>query len=180
MSTKLRAIIIVGGLALALGWAIYSSYLKYSLYLPDVGDKLPSFSLKGLDGEVLSLDELVKEREGIIINFMATWCPPCIEEMPALLKAGEIFEEKNISLVFIAGDSHPDDVKKVRENFKIKFPILLDETGKTGESYGITGYPETFIGNREKIIVKKYIGPQNWDSHEFIMTVLQALLGQKK
>ncbi len=175
MSKKVKALVIIGGLVLAIGWAFYSSYLKYSLYMPEVGDRAPLFSLKDLKGQEISLQELLKEYNGVLINFLATWCPPCLDELPSLLDFAKELTGRNIALVFIAGDSPRKDVEKIVKKFSIKVPVLLDDTGKVGEKFGITGYPESFVINKQGILMKKFIGPQDWSSTPVKSAVIQAI-----
>ena len=126
-----------------------------------IGDYAPDFSIKDMSGDIYKLSQ--KRGKVIFINFWATWCKPCLDEMPSIEEMFRMFKNDNIEVIGISIDKHGKDVvKSFIERFDISFPILLDLTEEVGLEYGITGVPETFIVDEKGIIVEKVIGPRDW------------------
>jgi len=121
----------------------------------------PNFELKTLTGERMKLSDLKGKK--VFINFWATWCPPCIEEMPTIQHFYEEHanDENFVILSVNATDleSDIDSVKQFAKNHKINFPILLDEKGDVSITYEILTIPTSIIINEEGIVVEQIIGP---------------------
>ena len=107
----------------------------------------------------------------VLINVWATWCPPCIEEMPDLQnlylqmkRDGVPFEILGVSIDALGADP----VRKWVDRFNITFPILLDPRGKIKKLYRTTGVPETFIVDPQGKLVQKIIGPRKWDEPRMV------------
>ena len=128
----------------------------------DVSKQAPEFSLRTLDAKEVKLSD--HKGKKVIINFWATWCPPCKAEMPAMQ---QLYERVNgqFDLLAINIDPKNDVAGFVKEN-KITFPVLLDESGKVNESYNILSIPTTFLVDEKGIIVKKHIGAMTLDQME--------------
>jgi peroxiredoxin len=131
----------------------------------EVSQKAPNFILPSLDGKEVKLSDF-KGRK-VMINFWATWCPPCKAEMPAMQ---QLYNQAKgyIDILAINIDPHNDVAGFVREN-QLTFPILLDETGKVNEEYSIISIPTTLLVNEEGIIVKKHIGAMTFEQMEEFM-----------
>ncbi len=108
------------------------------------GTAAPAFTLPDTDGRTVSLDAL--RGKVVAVNFWATWCGPCREEIPQLAKVYAENRGKCFELLGIAEESGPRDVV-VEAALKLgaSYPILLDERGKVAEAFGIGGYPNTFL-----------------------------------
>ncbi|MEE9276556.1 MAG: TlpA disulfide reductase family protein [bacterium] len=153
--------------------------------LPRVAKGLPApdFTFPLLGGGASSLSE--HRGKVVAINIWATWCPPCIEEMPSLQnlyvemkRRGRPFEILAVSIDALGGDP----VEKWVERFGLTFPILLDPRGKIKKLYRTTGVPETFIIDPKGRLVEKVIGARKWDSPEisaFIEQILQLDAAEK-
>ncbi len=124
---------------------------------PRIGEVVPDFVLPRLDGKVLKLSNY--RGKIVMLNLWATWCPPCIAEMPLLNTIAERYGPKGLSVVGIAGDENADDVRSFVQETPLQFDVLLDPHGAVGTEYGITGYPETFLIDREGKLLVKFIGP---------------------
>jgi peroxiredoxin len=131
----------------------------------NAGDVAPAFILTDLDGNQWSLSGL--KGSVVVINFWATWCPPCKEELPSLQRLFlETVEDKNLTILTIL---HRDDPHTAEEYMKANgfgFPVLIDPELKTASEYGLTGVPETFIVDKKGILRKKIIGPTRFDMPE--------------
>ena len=131
----------------------------------DIGLMAPPFTLKNLAGEKVDLNEY-KGRK-IMINFWATWCPPCKEEMPAMEKFYKNHSEE-IEILAINLDPQ-NDVKAFAEKNKLSFPILLDESGTTQQTYQIISIPTTFIIDENGVILRKHIGSMSYEQMEELL-----------
>jgi peroxiredoxin len=123
------------------------------------GSKAPDFELKTLTGETVKLSSLKGKK--IMLNFWATWCPPCKAEMPDLEK---LYKQKDEDLVILAVNIDPQlDVKGFADEYGITFPILLDDDDSVNEAYQILSIPTTYFIDREGNIQTKFIGGMNLD-----------------
>lgn len=125
----------------------------------------PAFTMKNLEGKDVSLEDYRGKK--VMLNFWATWCPPCKAEMPALEK---LYQQKSdeIEVLAVNLDSQNDVAGFVNKN-QLTFPVLLDENGETQQAYSIISIPTTFIIDEKGIIVKKHIGSMSYEQMEEII-----------
>lgn len=128
---------------------------------PEKGYCAPNFSLKQLDGKTVELYQ--NDGKPTVINFWATWCPPCKEEMPMLQKAYSLYHDQVRFLMVneTAQENHPDDVKKYIDRYMYTFPVLMDpvtENGTVGDRYQLIGLPITFVVDADGKIIHKIVG----------------------
>ena len=107
----------------------------------------PSRTLPRLGGGESSIAAL--KGRPVIVNFWASWCDPCKEEAPALLRAHEKIRKAGGTVLGVTVDDSSPDSQKFVEEFKLPFPSLRDVDGELGEEFGRTGVPETFVIDRE-------------------------------
>ncbi|HZK54905.1 MAG TPA: TlpA disulfide reductase family protein [Desulfosporosinus sp.] len=126
---------------------------------PQVGYRVPSFTLPSLlDNKPISLADY--QGKPLLINFWASWCPPCEGETPDLVKAYAKYGDKVQFIgVDLASQDTLSDVTTFVKNYGMKYPILLDTKGAVAEQYQIMGIPTSFFVNREGIIVDTISGP---------------------
>lgn len=142
-----------------------------------IGQCAPNFTLEATDGRLF---ELSKHRGKVVmVNFWATWCEPCIEELPSL---NRLYQKKipNIEFVSVSIDSNQQAIDrffKINKNIKIKFPILKDFSKKVSDQWGTHKVPETFIVDKKGIVVHKEIGIREWDE-DLTVRYLQLLSKQ--
>jgi peroxiredoxin len=137
------------------------------------GRPAPDFTFSDLEGRKVSLSDF--RGKVVLVNIWATWCPPCRDEMPSMQKLYERFKGKNFEIlaVSIDGNAH-EAVAPFVQKLHLTFPVLLDPKGKTEGLYRITGVPESFIVDREGILVNKVIGPMDWSSPQ-VFTFFEQL-----
>lgn len=122
-----------------------------------IGAKAPDFELKTLTGETVKLSNLKGKK--VMLNFWATWCPPCKAEMPEM---EQFYKENGKDIVILAVNIDPQlDVQKFVDENKITFPILLDAEDKVNESYQILSIPTTYFIDSKGNIQNKYTGAMN-------------------
>ena len=131
-----------------------------------VGNPAPDFDTVDLQGNVWSLSKL--KGQVVFLNFWATWCPPCREEMPSMQRLYAKLPKDKFEMIALFNKDEPAAVKNFIAKLGITIPILSDEYNFAGTKYGLTGLPETFIIDKQGIIREKFIGPAEWDSPKFV------------
>ena len=137
------------------------------------GRAAPGFALATLDGGRLSLQEL--SGRPVLMNFWATWCPPCRAEIPHLVSAYEKYGDEGLEIlaVDLQSDVDPDAVRAFAQEFGMTFPILLDSTGSVERAYLVRGYPTSIFIGRDGVIERIHWGPMTGGQvQEFIGEIL--------
>jgi peroxiredoxin len=124
------------------------------------GKQAPDFVAQDLKGQAVRLSS--QRGKVVFLNLWTTWCPPCRLEMPAMETLAKKLAGDDFVMLAVSEDDAPASVQKFVDEMKITFPVLIDSTGEVGRRYGITGYPETFIIDREGRQVARFIGPKDW------------------
>jgi peroxiredoxin len=137
----------------------------------EVGKLAPLFELQDTSGKVWKLADL--KGQVVFVNFWATWCPPCREEMPAMQKLHESLPEDSFKMLSILTNDDPGVAVSFAAKGGLTFPILLDPASSISKAYGLTGVPETYIIDKKGFLRQKYIGKRLWNSPE----ARQMLLG---
>ena len=131
----------------------------------NAGMVAPNFTLKNLAGEEVSLKDYRGKK--VMVNFWATWCPPCKEEMPAMEKFYKA-NSKEVEILAVNLDPQ-NNVKGFVEEKGLTFPILLDEEGSTQQAYSVISIPTTLILDEQGLIVKKHIGSMTFEQMQELM-----------
>jgi len=119
------------------------------------GKPAPNFILKTLDGKEVSLNDY--RGKVVLINFWASWCPPCREEMPLFRKVYENYKDKGFELLAISIDASQEAVIRFVKDYGLSFPVLLDD-GRVSNLYRVQGLPTSILVDREGRIVKVRLG----------------------
>lgn len=133
----------------------------------------PQFKLKSYSGKQVSLKDF--KGTNVVLNFWATWCPPCKKEMPSLDKLHRKYHSQGLNVVAINDYENEKKVNSYMKNKDFKFTVLIDPSGKVSESYNAIALPITFIINKEGQAVGRVIGYKNWHSVE-IQKFIEELL----
>ena len=161
------------GLKVALGVLIVVAAVWLRPTTPTMA---PDFALSDLEGRAVRLSAL--RGKVVLVNLWTTWCPPCREEMPSMERLYQRLRGRGVEMLAVSQDE--PDARSTVEAFVrevgVTFPVLLDPRREAGEAYGVWGYPETFIVDREGRIVERVVGPRVWDSPGQI-AALEGLLG---
>ena len=119
------------------------------------GDPAPDFKLKTLDGKEVSLSDY--RGKVVLINFWATWCPPCREEMPLFERIYRKYKNKGFEILAIGTDGSVEPVKKFVKEYKLSFPVLFDNANVVA-LYQVQGLPTSFLVGRDGKILKVRLG----------------------
>ena len=138
-----------------------------------VGKPAPDFDTVDLNGNVWSLSKL--KGQVVFINFWATWCAPCREEMPSMQRLYTKLPKDKFEMIALFNNDTPKVVKGFVAKLGITMPILSDEYNFAGTKYGLTGVPETFIVDKQGIIREKFIGPAEWDSPKYFDMLMKYI-----
>ena len=154
--------IIIGGLILGAIALVKFAPIPQGV---EVGKRAPDFrALDIATGDTVSF----KEKYGgqvTLVNIWATWCPPCREEMPAMQKLYDALKDKGFRIAAVSIDEGSiKDVTALASSLGLTFDILHDKSGKIETIYQTTGYPESFLIDKNGIIVRKQIGEHPWGS----------------
>lgn len=146
-------------LAMALAWGADSMGQRMTS-LPD-RPPAPEIDLVDLEGQ---RHTLARHRgKVLIVNFWATWCPPCREEMPSMERAWQALKGEEVLLLAINVGETEDQVWTFTSNFPVSFPLLLDQDSKTIEAWPVRGLPTTFVVDPQGRLVYRAIGGRAWD-----------------
>ncbi len=143
----------------------------------EVGKPAPDFTLTDLDGKEWHLNDL--KGKVVFLNFWATWCQPCVEEMPAMETLNKRLAIAPFKMITILSNDRPEFAQKMVQRVGATFPVLIDPNSIVGDQYGLTGVPETFIIDADGIVREKFIGPRPWDSQGALDMLGQYLPGKQ-
>jgi len=154
-----RRSITVGTIAAALTCV----FIAVAVSAPVKGQKAPNIKMSTLDGKSVSLYDLMKNPKGqgrvVIMDFWATWCPPCRQEVPHLQKLHDTYADKGLAVVGVSVDrGGAGDVKPFVKENKVTYTILLDSQNQAAPVYGVRGIPATFIIDKKGVIRASYVG----------------------
>lgn len=136
-----------------------------------VGAAAKEFTLQDSDRQV-SLKQF--RGQVVLLNFWATWCPPCSEELPSLMDMQERMRARGVVVVGVSIDVDGDAYHRFLKQRNVNFLTVRDPDQKIATMYGTSGWPETYIIDRQGMVRRKIVGPVNWDSPE-IMRFLSTL-----
>lgn len=150
---KSRVVILtVLGLIIAAVIFVYLFQKEEEPALPQVNAVAPNFSLIAVTGERIELKEVYKENNLTVVNFWATWCPPCRAEIPEFIEVYREYKDRGVEILAVNLGEDADSVRDFVRSYGMTFPVLLDPEGKTGEAYMIRAIPTTFFIDKRGVI----------------------------
>ena len=130
---------------------------------PRIGQAAPEFTVRDADRTV-SLRQF--RGQVLVLNFWATFCPPCVEEMPSLISMAQSMKPKGVTVLGVSIDVDAGSYHKFLVDHGVKFLTVRDPDQKSSTLYGTHGWPETYIIDRNGVVRRKFIGPVDWNSSE--------------
>ena len=162
--------VVLGLVGLALTAALVAPRTHFEA--PRESQPAPNFPLT-LNGQVTELAAL--RGRVVVLNFWATWCPPCVDEMPSLQRLHESLSDEGLVVLGISVDESRAAYENFLRTHGITFPNHHDPEKRISTLYGTFMYPETYIISKNGLLVRKVIGPLEWDGLS-VMQFLQDLL----
>ncbi len=137
------------------------------------GRAAPDFVLNDLQGKEVRLSDY--RGKLVFLNFWATWCPPCREEMPSMESLYSRFKDRPFQMLTVSIDDDPEQVERFRKAFGYTFPMLFDQDKRVASLYQTTGVPETFLIGPDGTIIYKVIGPYDWENPDTLESIQKIL-----
>jgi thiol-disulfide isomerase/thioredoxin len=143
----------------------------------DVGGRLaPAIALPARGGGSFELGQL--RGKLVLVNFWATWCPPCLEELPSLEKLAQTYDPASFEVLAVSVDEGWAPVEKLLAP-KVPYRVVLDQGAKISQAYGTTKFPESYLVDGEGKVRLKFVGPRNWTDAN-MATVLESYGARRK
>ena len=128
-----------------------------------IGKTAPDFALQDSDRRVTLSDFRGK---AVLLNFWATWCPPCVEELPSMIEMQDRMKQKGVLVLAVSIDADEEAYHRFIKLHRVNFLTIRDPDQKSSTLYGTFGWPETYIIDRSGVIRRKLIGPVDWNAPE--------------
>jgi cytochrome c biogenesis protein CcmG, thiol:disulfide interchange protein DsbE len=132
---------------------------------PHVGSPAKDFSVQDSDRTV-TLNQF--KGQIVVLNFWATWCPPCVEELPSLMIMQERMRKRGVVVLGVSIDVDGDAYHRFLKLHGINFLTVRDPEQKVAGMYGTSGWPETYIIDRQGVMRRKFVGPVDWNEPEIV------------
>jgi cytochrome c biogenesis protein CcmG/thiol:disulfide interchange protein DsbE len=143
----------------------------------EIGKPAPNFVLRDTSGKSWELSSLTGKV--VFVNFWATWCKPCRDEMPSMQSLNKAMAGQPFQMLSIVFNDDLDMANSFARRLGATFPVLANPGPELTEAYMITGVPETFLIDAKGILRYKFIGPYDWDTLE-MRNIVQGLLSPAK
>lgn len=130
-----------------------------------IGSTAPDFVVQDGDRKVALHDF---RGQVVVLNFWATWCPPCIEETPSLVQMADQVKSKGVTVVGVSIDVDKSAYENFVRSHNMDYVTVRDPEQKSSALYGTTGWPETFIIDRQGVLRRKFVGAVNWNDPEIV------------
>jgi len=140
-----------------------------------IGDSAPDFSVPALPSGSLAL----KNYRGqiVVLNLWATWCPPCVEETPSLVRFAEKMRNQGVIVLGVSVDEDPKALHDFIQDNHIPYPVGRDPDRSLSARYGTLQFPETYILDRRGLVAEKVVGATDWDDPRIQSFVLDLARG---
>jgi peroxiredoxin len=148
--------------------------INLNQFKPEAGYLAPRFALRNLKGNLEGLDD--HSGKVIVVNFWATWCAPCVKEMPSFETLYRRYRSKGLTLLAISLDKEdPSKVQEFVDRHKLSFPVLLDTEGVAEKLYPSFTIPFTYVIDKQGRVVARIDGAKDWESSETFEAVEHLL-----
>lgn len=152
---------------------IFTSTATHAQQNPEIGQPAAPFHLKDLAENSVELKDF--QGKVMIVNFWATWCAPCREEIPSMNNAWAQLKDKDVAMLAINFGEPIDAIKAFVKDTPIDFTVLVDEMNDASTDWKVTAMPTTVVIDQKGNIVERILGPREWHSPEMIEAVLSLL-----
>ena len=174
---KNALIVVVAMLAVVGGLFFFGKNSGQRTRIIREGDVAPAFRLASLDGRTVDLASY--RGKVVMVHFWATWCPPCVEELPTLERLHRAYFGKDLEVLAVSVDEGgAGAVTQFMQKNRFALPVLLNPDQSVSRAYGTFKFPETYLVDREGIVRRKIIGAIDWMQPAALQFV-QAMLEKK-
>jgi cytochrome c biogenesis protein CcmG/thiol:disulfide interchange protein DsbE len=132
---------------------------------PRIGSAAPDFTVHDADRSV-TLSQL--KGQVVVLNFWATWCPPCIEEMPSLVQMQQRMKPKGVTVLAVSVDIDQSNYRRFLRDHNVNLLSVRDADQKSNALYGTFKFPETYVIDRNGVVRRKFIGAVDWTEPDVI------------
>lgn len=145
----------------------------FGVMRPEAGSVAPAFTLSAPGGEHTNLTDY--RGRVVLLNFWATWCAPCREEMPSMQKLWEAYRDRGLVVLAVAVGEDAKPVTRFAEKLGLDYPVLLDRKEDVRDSYGVVGLPVSYFIDREGNIAGRVVAGRDWTSPQAVAFVEHLL-----
>ena len=174
MAMRLKPILFFAVVGLIAGYLIYKQADPNKVV---VGKPAPNFVVKDKSGNTLKLSDL--RGNLVFLNFWASDCLPCVQEMPDMEVMNHAFKDRKFKMITVSIDTDWKPVTQFFEEYKLTMPVYLDPGREVYGAYHLTGTPETFLIDRNGILLKHTIGADRWASNAVLAYVDKLIKDQE-
>jgi peroxiredoxin len=132
---------------------------------PRIGTAAPDFTVRDSEHSV-TLSQL--KGQIVVLNFWATWCAPCVEEVPSLMQMQQRMKSKGVTVLAVSVDADENEYRRFVKNHSVNLLTVRDPDQKSNALYGTSKFPETYIIDRNGVVRRKFIGAVDWTEPEII------------
>ena len=157
-------------LVAALGWVVSGSLEEP---ITKVGDAAPAFRVQTENGKTLTEKDFGGKL--LVLNFWASWCAPCVQEVPSLDEFQKEFASQGVIVLGVSVDKNKELYQRFRDQYNVSFETSRDPEWDLAAKYGTFQLPETYIIDRSGKVVQKVIAAQNWMDSKFLESVKKLL-----
>ena len=136
-----------------------------------IGRRAPDFSLQD-GGSTITLQQF--RGQVVVLNFWATWCPPCIDETPSLVEMQRRLKDRGIVVVGVSSDEDQQAYRRFLRDYGVNFTTVRDPSERVEHLYGTLKIPETYVIDRKGVLRRKFVSSVNWSAPE-ILSYLSAM-----
>lgn len=126
----------------------------------------PNFTIEDMQSVTHSLADY--QGKVLVVNFWATWCPPCVKEMPSLQRAWEQLRGEDIAVLAVNMGEQKQAIEDFIQKYPVELPILLDKDLEVADAWLVSGLPTTYVVNPDGDIVFQVIGEREWDDPDLL------------
>lgn len=130
---------------------------------PRIGSAAPDFTVQDSQTKV-TLDQY--RGQVVVLNFWATWCPPCVEEIPSLVEMQRRMKAKGVTVIAVSVDVDENAYKQFVKDHNVSLLTVRDPSQKSNNLYGTFKFPETYVIDRKGVMRRKFIGAVDWTDPE--------------
>ncbi len=166
----IKRLIVLPIITLLVSAIVITDSFSSPLAIPKSKPAAPEFVLQDMTGKQYALSDY--RGRVVVLNFWASWCPPCVEEMPSMQRAADKLAEHDIPILGIGAGETRESVTRFLESTPVGFPLLLDSNLKVMETWSIPSLPVTLVIDPQGRIALVALGGREWDSPEILEQII--------